>query len=107
MSDFSLEELEKIVISRAEARATTSYTKSLFDAGIEKIARKFGEESIELLIASLGNDKNNKVCEAADVLFHLLVLLSASDISLKDVIAELKSRTVQSGIEEKKSRNQS
>lgn len=107
VSDFSLEELEKIVVSRASAQASSSYTKSLFNAGVEKIARKFGEESIELIIAALNNDKKNKVNEAADVLFHLLVLLSASDITLEDVITELKSRTVQSGIEEKKNRSQS
>ena len=104
MNNFSLEELEKIIVSRASAQAATSYTKSLFDAGMEKIARKFGEESVELLVASLGHTKTDKIAEAADVIFHLLVLLTASDITLKDVIGELENRTAQSGIDEKKKR---
>lgn len=106
VSDFSLEALEKIIASRSDAQAGKSYTKSLLDAGIERIARKFGEESVEMIVAALGEGKSEKIAEAADVLFHLLVLLNASNISVKDVFGELESRTAQSGIEEKNSRNQ-
>jgi len=101
---FSLEDLAEIVRSRRDAAAEKSYTKSLFEAGVPRIAKKFGEEAIETVIAALGPDKNALTGEIADVLYHLLVLMEAREITLADVLAELQRRTTQSGLAEKASR---
>ena len=101
---FTLESLAAIVRSRAAADAATSYTKSLLDKGPARVARKFGEEAVELVIAVVEGDLNPIVCESADVLYHLIVLLEASGVPLADVLAELQRRTAQSGHEEKAAR---
>ena len=69
-----------------------------------RIAKKFGEEAVEAVIAALGDDKAALTGEAADVLYHLLVLLEAREIALHDVVDELERRTSQSGLQEKASR---
>ncbi len=104
MSEFSLADLAAIIKSRRGASAEQSYTKSLFSGGPTRIAKKFGEEAVEAVIAGVEGDKQALVGEAADVLYHLLVLLEAREIALTDVLSELERRTGQSGHEEKASR---
>lgn len=104
MPDFTLHDLEKIVASRTAADAGASYTKSLLEKGTRHIAKKLGEEAVEIIISATAGDRNETVHEAADVLYHLLALLKSMDISLSDVESELQRRTVQSGLEEKAGR---
>ena len=101
---YDLKTLETTIAARAGSTADKSYTKSLLDKGAAHCARKFGEESIETVIAAVEGDRAALVKEAGDVLFHLLVLLRASGISLDEVLAELEARTAQSGHAEKASR---
>ena len=102
----TLARLEAIIASRAgSADGKASYTAGLLASGSEKCARKFGEEAIELILASQGSDADHTAAEAADVLYHLLVLLKASGVSLDQVMDELNGRSRQSGLEEKASRN--
>ncbi len=84
--------LQKVIADRKTSTADKSYTKSLFDKGINKIAQKVGEEAVELVIEAKDHDDNLFKNEAADLLFHFLVLLEAKDITLTDVIEVLKSR---------------
>jgi len=104
MSKFTLADLEKRVHERAKASASESYTRSLLDKGIDHCAKKFGEEAIETVLAALQNDKGQLVAEAADLLYHLLVVLEARGVTLAEVEAALEKRTAQSGHEEKASR---
>lgn len=104
MSAFSLADLARIVESRAAASAEKSYTKSLLDAGMQRCAKKFGEEAVEAVIAAIEGDRENLRNEAADVLYHLLVVLQSGGIPLQDVMQELQRRTVQSGHQEKAAR---
>ena len=80
------------------------YTRALLDKGPRGAARKFGEEAVELVIAAVGQDDEAVRAEAADVLYHLLVVLKAREVSLGDVLAELERRTGRPGLEEKASR---
>ena len=105
MSKFTIEDLDQIIAARASASAEKSYTKSLLDAGMSRAAKKFGEEAVEAVIAAIEGKRPELVCEAADVLYHLLVVLRVADIPLADVFAELERRTAKSGLEEKQSRN--
>ena len=104
MPDFSLAELARLIDERARSDARTSYTRSLLEGGAPCTAKKFGEESVELIIAALSADAGAVRSEAADVLYHLLVLLKSSNVSLDEVLAELERRTKQSGHEEKAAR---
>ncbi len=104
MSEFNLNDLAKIIAQRSSSSANSSYTKSLLDAGTGRIAKKFGEEAIEMVIAALQRDRENVVAEAADVMYHLLVMLQDAGVPLQDVLAELQRRTAQSGLEEKAGR---
>lgn len=101
---FTLDDLAAIIRSRAGADAAASYTKSLLDKGPARVAKKFGEEAVELVIAAVEGEAAPLVGEAADVLYHLLVLLQARDVALADILAELERRTVQSGHAEKTAR---
>ncbi|MGJ0534686.1 phosphoribosyl-ATP diphosphatase [Methylocystis sp.] len=101
---FTLDDLAALIKSRREDDASTSYTKTLLDAGMPRIAKKFGEEAVETVIAAMEGDRSALVNEAADTLYHLLVLLEARDISLGDVLRELERRTKQSGLAEKAAR---
>jgi phosphoribosyl-ATP pyrophosphohydrolase len=105
MTKFTLEDLAKIVVSRASESADKSYTRKLLDAGIEKCAKKLGEEATETVIAATAGTKEQVVAEGADLLYHLLVVLKARGVDLSEVYAELEKRTAQSGLEEKASRN--
>ncbi|MAZ19729.1 MULTISPECIES: phosphoribosyl-ATP diphosphatase [Roseovarius] len=100
----TLEELEQIVARRAEASPDDSWTAKLLAKGPEKVAEKFGEESIEALIEAVKGDRAGLASEAADVLFHLLVMLRARDVSLAEVMAVLDARQAQSGLAEKAAR---
>lgn len=104
MADFSLNDLASLIASRAGASAGNSYTKSLLDKGTSHAARKFGEEAIELVIAAVEGDAASLTGEAADVLYHLLVVLQARNLPFQYVLNELQKRTVRSGLEEKAAR---
>ncbi len=101
---FSLDQLNDRIAQRAAASPEESYTAKLLADGLDRCARKFGEEAVELVIAAVGRDKTGLTAEAADVLYHLLVLLKSSGVFLDDVMAELERRTAQSGHQEKASR---
>lgn len=101
---FSLHDLEKIIAQRASADETKSYTKSLIEGGVERAGKKFGEESFEVVIAAMSGDRSALTAEAADVLYHLLVLLRVGNVALDEVLAVLESRTAMSGLDEKASR---
>lgn len=104
MPKFTLEHLDAIVKNRAESRDPGSYTVSLMKKGIDKCAEKFGEEAVEAIIAAATKNGAELTKEAADVLYHLLVLLKISGIPLDDVMNELERRTAQTGLQEKASR---
>jgi phosphoribosyl-AMP cyclohydrolase / phosphoribosyl-ATP pyrophosphohydrolase len=91
-SEFTLHTLEKIIIDRKENPTDKSYTSSLFAKGINKIAQKVGEEAVEVVIESKDNNDELFLGEAADLMFHYLILLQAKEKSLNDVIKVLKSR---------------
>ena len=101
---FTIDDLAEIIDRRAEASADKSYTRALLDKGAAHCARKFGEEAIELTVAAAAQDENAVRAEAADVLYHLLVLLRARGVAFDSVVRELESRTRQSGHEEKAAR---
>ncbi|SPF81024.1 phosphoribosyl-ATP diphosphatase [Pseudoprimorskyibacter insulae] len=103
----TLDDLAQIVAERAKADPSSSWTAKLLAKGPEKCAEKFGEEAIEAVIEAVKDDKNGLASEAADVLFHLLVMLQSRDVPLSAVMDELASRQRQSGIAEKASRPKS
>lgn len=100
----TLEKLESIIAERAGASADESWTAKLIAQGPEKTAEKFGEEAVEAVIEAVKGDKARLTSEAADVLYHLLVMLKARDVRLADVMAELDARQGQSGLAEKAAR---
>jgi phosphoribosyl-ATP pyrophosphohydrolase len=104
MSKITLTDLEKRVHERAKASAAESYTRTLIDKGVAHCAKKLGEEAIETGLAAVQEDRERLIAEAADLLYHLLVLLEARGVSLAEVEAALDKRTAQSGHEEKASR---
>jgi phosphoribosyl-ATP pyrophosphohydrolase len=104
MTEFTLYDLEKRVNERAAASAEVSYTRKLLDKGVAHCAKKLGEEAVETALAAVGEDRDHVIAEAADLLYHLMVVLKARDIALADVEAALARRTHQSGLEEKASR---
>ena len=101
---FTLEALDARLAERAKASPEESYTAKLLAAGVEKCARKLGEEAVEAAIAAVTHDREGLAAEAGDVLYHLLVLLRAAGVGLDAVMAELESRTAQSGLAEKAAR---
>ena len=101
---FTLEALDERIGKRAGASVDESYTAKLLAGGVERCAKKFGEEAAEIIIASVTKDRKGTESEASDVLYHLLVLLRAAGVPLADVMAQLERRTAQSGLEEKASR---
>ena len=100
----TLEELEQIVVARASASSDESWTAKLLAKGPAKVAEKFGEEAIEAIIEAVKGDPERLTSEAADVLFHLLVMLRSRGVALSDVMAELAQRQRQSGLAEKAAR---
>lgn len=100
----TLEDLAQLIASREDADPTSSWTAKLLSQGPEKCAEKFGEEAIEAIIEAVKGNQAGLTSEAADVLYHLLVMLTACDVSLDDVMTELDRRQGTSGIAEKASR---
>lgn len=100
----TLQELEQIIATRGQADAGESWTAKLLAKGPEKVAEKFGEEAIEALIEAVRGDRARLTSEAADVLFHLMVMLHSRDVPIADVMAELDRRQGQSGLAEKAAR---
>ena len=100
----NLQDLESIIQSRKTADPESSWTAKLLAKGPEKCAEKFGEEAVEAIIEAVKGDKDALTSEAADVLYHLLVMLAAHDVALDDVMAVLSKRTGTSGIAEKANR---
>ena len=101
---FSLHTLAARVKERAQASPEDSYTRKLIDRGIAHCAKKLGEEAIETVLAATTEDKARLIAETADLLYHLLVVLKARDVTLAEVEAELAARTRQSGFDEKANR---
>ncbi len=99
-----LTRLAETIDSRKGANPSSSWTAKLLAKGPEKCAEKFGEEAVEAIIEAVKGDRERLTSEAADVLYHLLVMLAARDVSLADVLAELERREGTSGIEEKAGR---
>jgi phosphoribosyl-ATP pyrophosphohydrolase len=104
MSAFTIHDLELRLKDRAAASADVSYTRKLLDRGIAHCAKKLGEEAIETALAAVGEDRERLAEEAADLIYHLLVVLNARGITLAEVEAVLAERTRQSGLDEKASR---
>jgi phosphoribosyl-ATP pyrophosphohydrolase len=100
----TLARLEAVIAERRGGDPSTSYVAKLHASGLTKIAQKLGEEAVETIIAALAEDRAALVGEAADLLFHLLLLLGAKDVPLAEVLAELDRRDGISGIAEKASR---
>ena len=104
LAQTTLQRLEQTIATRRTGDPDTSYVAKLNAKGLGKIAQKLGEEATETIIAALTEDHKALVGEAADLLFHLMVLLGAKDVPLGDVLAELDRREGVSGIAEKASR---
>ncbi|ARC36049.1 phosphoribosyl-ATP diphosphatase [Paracoccus yeei] len=100
----SIHRLAETIAARGDADPDTSWTAKLLSRGPEKCAEKFGEEAVEAIIEAVRGDRDKLVAEAADVLYHLLVMLAARGVTLADVESELDRREGRSGIEEKASR---
>ncbi len=101
----TLERLAATIEARKGADPDSSWTAKLLAQGPEKCAEKFGEEAVEAIIEAVKGDRAGLTAEAADVLFHFLVMLAARDVTLADVLAELDRREGVSGIAEKASRS--
>ena len=104
MADPVFDRLEATIRARRDSPADTSYTASLFARGRPKIAQKLGEEAVETVIAACSGDEASIVPEAADLMFHLAVLLADAGLSLDDVRAELERREGIGGLVEKAAR---
>jgi phosphoribosyl-ATP pyrophosphohydrolase len=100
----ALERLAATIAARRDADPESSWTAKLLATGPEKCAEKFGEEAVEAIIEAVKGDRARLTSEAADVLYHLLVMLAARDVTLADVLAELDRREGVSGIAEKAGR---
>ncbi|CAH2031841.1 phosphoribosyl-ATP diphosphatase [Trichlorobacter ammonificans] len=99
-----LDELYQVILSRKNASPDSSYTASLLQGGLDRILKKVGEEATEVVIAGKGGEQAQLTCEAADLCYHLLVLLAARDVPVEAVWDELRRRFGTSGIAEKASR---
>jgi phosphoribosyl-ATP pyrophosphohydrolase len=100
----ALDRLAATIAARKGADPESSWTAKLLSRGPEKCAEKFGEEAVEAIIEAVKGDRDRLTSEAADVLYHLLVMLAARDVRLEDVLAELARREGTSGLAEKASR---
>ena len=102
----TLSRLEATIAARKGADPASSYVAKLFAKGVPEIARKVGEEAVETAIAALASGKDELRGEAADLIFHLMVLLEAKGVPLAEVLGELDRREGLSGLEEKASRSE-
>lgn len=100
----SLHDLAATILARKGADPESSWTARLLARGPEKCAEKFGEEAVEAIIEAVKGDRARLTAEAADALYHLLVMCAARDVTLQDIEAELAARTQRSGLAEKASR---
>ena len=107
MSDEVLARLAALIKSRRAAGADQSYTRQLLGAGVERCAKKLGEEAIETVVAALAQDDAALKNEAADLIFHLLVVLESRNIAFDDVVEVLAGRMGTSGLSEKAARGKS
>jgi phosphoribosyl-ATP pyrophosphohydrolase len=105
MADDPLDALDALIRSRRGSDPASSYTAQLFADGRAKIAQKVGEEAVETVIAAMASDTKALTAEAADLVYHLLVLLADAGLSLDEVRAELARRTGTSGLTEKANRS--
>ena len=97
----TLQQLEQTIIARKSADPDNSWTAQLLAKGAAKCAEKFGEEAIEAIIEAVKGDRQALTAEAADVVYHLMVMLASRDVAFDDVLAELARRAGTSGINEK------
>ena len=104
MSRDALSRLAATIAARRGADPSDSWTARLLADGPERCAKKFGEEAVEAVIEAVAGDRARLTAEAADVLYHLLVMLAARDVALADVLAELERREGRSGVAEKAAR---
>ena len=104
MSRFTIHDLAATIDARAASGGEASYTRKLLDKGSEHCAKKLGEEAVEVTIAAVSEDRGRLVAEAADLLYHLLVLLQVRGVAFAEVEAVLAERTRQTGLEEKAAR---
>lgn len=104
MSGDTLTRLAATIAARRTAPADSSYTRQLLDAGASKCAKKLGEEAVETVVAALGESDEALASEAADLMYHLLVLLESRGVTMKDVLDVLEARMSQSGLAEKAAR---
>jgi phosphoribosyl-ATP pyrophosphohydrolase len=104
MSKFTIADLEQRIADRANASAEQSYTRQLLDKGVAQCAKKFGEEAVEAVLAAVSEDRERVIAEAADVLYHLLVLLKTRGVTLDEIEALLETRSKKSGLDEKAAR---
>ena len=104
MPNHAIDRLFATIIERKSGNTGTSYTAKLLSDGVQRCAKKFGEEAVETALAAVSGDKQAVVAESADVLYHLLVLWAACDVTPEDVYAALGAREGRSGLEEKASR---
>ncbi len=102
--DHVIDRLFATIAARKNASPETSYTAKLLHQGVERCAKKFGEEAVEAALAAVSGNKAAITAESADVLYHLLVLWAACGIAPKDVYAALEAREGRSGLDEKASR---
>lgn len=100
----TLERLAATIAARKGADPATSWTAKLLAQGPEKCAEKFGEEAVEAIIEAVRGDREKLVAEAADTVYHMLVMLTARGVTLAEVEAELERREGRSGLDEKASR---
>ena len=109
MSRFSetFDRLAATIETRKGASPDSSYTAKLLADGVERAAKKLGEEAVEVVIAAVQQDRDGLAAESADLLYHFLVVLAAAGVSLDDVAARLESREGRSGLEEKAGRDTS
>jgi phosphoribosyl-ATP pyrophosphohydrolase len=104
MAKFTLHDLEKRIQERAKASPDVSYTRKLLDRGAAQCAKKMGEEAVETVIAAAAESRERLIAESGDLLYHLLIVLHAREISLDEIEAALSDRQGMSGLEEKSSR---
>jgi phosphoribosyl-ATP pyrophosphohydrolase len=104
MSDFTLNDLETIIARRSTSDDAASYTRKLIGKGMARCAKKLGEEGVEAALAAVSGSRSELVGEAADLLYHLLVVLRVAEVPLAEVMAELAGRTGRTGLEEKAAR---
>jgi phosphoribosyl-ATP pyrophosphohydrolase len=104
MASFTVHDLAENVRKRADASPDVSYTRKLLDRGVAQCAKKLGEEAVEMAIAAIAEDREHLIAEAADVIYHLLVVLQSRGVTLAEVEFELERRSTQSGLDEKAAR---